>query len=85
MQDNCRWLFYPELSSLSWTAADATVVCRDLGFKDSLQGFFTYNFTATEYHRYVAITKPECTGAENRLMDCPQADSPQYSSQICRE
>ena len=67
----------------SWTVSDARVVCRQLGFDSPLNDYFTYNFTATDYHKFIAITQPNCTGSENRLLDCPGAQAPKYSSQIC--
>lgn len=61
------------------------MVCRQLGFGSPTNDYFTYNFTATDYHKFIAISQPNCTGSEAKLLDCPGAQAPQYSSQICRE
>jgi len=73
------------ICSFSWTAQDAKVVCRQLGFASPVNNYFTYNFTATDYHKYLAITQPNCTGEESRLLDCDGAATLRYSSQICSE
>lgn len=72
-----------KLFGYSWTAVDAEIVCKQLGFAAPVNDYFTYNFTATDYHNYIAITQPNCTGGEDKLLNCKGAAVPKYSSQIC--
>ncbi|GFR58265.1 scavenger receptor cysteine-rich domain protein [Elysia marginata] len=54
----------------NFTAIDANVTCRHLGF---LKGNFTYHSFSRNLTDYILWEKPGCVGTENSLFDCPGA------------
>lgn len=57
-----------------WSAGDATVVCRQLGYSRGSaldwQSVLPHNETALKAMPMLQ-GRPNCTGAEARLQDCP--------------
>ena len=79
--------FYPFFSFLftcfwlsSFTAIDANVTCRHLGF---LKGNFTYHSYARNLTEYILWEKPGCVGTENSLFDCPGMRAIRTGRHIC--
>ncbi|KAK0049320.1 protein bark beetle [Biomphalaria pfeifferi] len=64
----------------NFTAIDANVTCRHLGF---LKGNFTYHSFARNLTDYILWEKPDCKGGENNLFDCPGAVNMQIGRHIC--
>ncbi|CAL1535561.1 unnamed protein product [Lymnaea stagnalis] len=64
----------------NFTAIDANVTCRHLGF---LKGNFTYHSFARNLTDYILWEKPDCKGGENSLFDCPGAVNMQIGRHIC--
>ncbi|GFO27981.1 class a scavenger receptor srcr domain with c-type lectin domain [Plakobranchus ocellatus] len=54
----------------NFTAIDANVTCRHLGF---LKGNFTYHSFSRNLTDHLLWEKPDCQGGEDSLFDCPGA------------
>lgn len=54
----------------SYTKIDANVTCQHLGF---VWGNFTYHSFSRNKTEYMLFERPQCTGSEKSLFDCPGA------------
>ena len=55
-------------SFFSWTAADLSVACRQLGFTGGQ--FYEWQDKANNDTRSVLLESPACTGSEKTMQEC---------------
>lgn len=74
----------------SWTTEDVNVACKQLGFERGVSfreyhnGFAFLAYPSNNSH-YMLFHKPNCSGNEFSLKDCPGYGNVQIGSKICRK
>ena len=68
------------LSFGSWTEADTTVACRQLGFDHGNFSFFSWS---TNDSMFMLYHKPNCNGDEQSVLKCPGVGNIKIGSRIC--
>lgn len=64
----------------SYTKIDANVTCRHLGF---VWGNFTYHSFSRNKTDYMLFERPDCSGSEKSLFDCPGKLNIRVGANIC--
>jgi len=64
----------------SWTTADVTVACQQLGFRTGNFSFLPYARNESSYMLYL---EPSCAGDETNILDCPGSRNIRIGSKIC--
>ncbi|XP_033735968.1 LOW QUALITY PROTEIN: protein bark beetle-like [Pecten maximus] len=65
---------------LNYSKIDANVTCKHLGF---VWGNFTYHSFSRNKTEYMFYPRPECTGTETDLFDCPGNKRVSVGTHIC--